>query len=150
MGADCFFRMGSRHHVCQDYARTGGYRGYTIAALSDGCSSSPDTDFGARFLVQAFMQVPMATGDSVAMAASCMAAASGLPRSCLDATLLAVFESGIGVVHAIRAGDGVFAYRDRDGTWFYDQVEFGNNAPAYLSYRLNRELMDRHLSLSPT
>ena len=64
MNADSAFRMGSTHAVCQDYAVASAWtaaahtdgaapppRPYII--LSDGCSSTPDTDVGARLLVKA-------------------------------------------------------------------------------------------------
>jgi protein phosphatase 2C-like protein len=150
MGADSFFRMGSTHHVCQDYAASGESNGLTYAALSDGCSSSPDTDFGARFLVQAFRNEvewdPSAL--SLAAAASKMAEAAGLSNSCLDATLLMVI---MGDMHAEiwRAGDGVVAWRRRDGRCFFNQIAFGQNAPRYLSYQLSPELERQHRLLSP-
>ncbi len=150
MGADSFFRMGSTHHVCQDYAASGESNGLVYAALSDGCSSSPDTDFGARFMVQAFRNEiewdPSAF--SLALNASKMAEAAGLSVRCLDATLLMVM---MGEQHAEiwRAGDGVVAWRRRDGTCFFNQIEFGQNAPRYLSYQLSAEHERQHRELSP-
>lgn len=152
MGADCFFRMGSTHQVCQDYARAGESGGYTFAALSDGCSSSPDTDFGARFLVQAFTQ-EVRDGqftEEIASRAAWMSAAAGLPRSCLDATLLAAYLDREAYIRVVRTGDGVVAWRGRDGNWRYEQVSFGSNAPRYLSYKLDPRLEARQLELSPT
>jgi hypothetical protein len=150
MGADSFFRMGSTHHVCQDYAASGHANGLAYAALSDGCSSSPDTDFGARFMVQAFKNEagwdPSAF--SIALNASKMAEAAGLSLRCLDATLLMVMA---GQRHAEiwRSGDGVVAWRRRDGTCFFNQIEFGQNAPRYLSYQLSPENERQHRELSP-
>jgi len=136
--------------VCQDYAASGHTNGLTYAALSDGCSSSPDTDFGARFMVQSFKKEvdwdPSAL--SIALGASSMAEAAGLSRRCLDATLLMVM---MGDLHAEiwRAGDGVVAWRRRDGTCFFNQIEFGQNAPRYLSYQLSPEHERQHRELSP-
>jgi hypothetical protein len=151
MGADFFFRMGSTHTVCQDYAASGESNGLLYAALSDGCSSSPDTDFGARFMVQAFRNFVDwdRSAHSIASAAARMAVAAELPERCLDATLLTVT---MGVLHAEiwRAGDGLIAWRKRDGTWFFNQISFGSNAPRYLSYQLSLELERQHREMSPT
>lgn len=50
MNADAAFVTGKTHRVCQDYARADMEGKYVI--LSDGCSSSTDTDFGARLIVK--------------------------------------------------------------------------------------------------
>ncbi len=151
MGADFFFRMGSTHSICQDYAAAGAANGLTYAALSDGCSSSPDTDFGARFLVQAFKSSvgwdPSAT--LIASRAARYAEALDLPARSLDATLL---FGMMGEQHAElwRAGDGVVAWRRRNGTWIFNQISFGANAPKYLIYSLSSALQAEHAALSKT
>ena len=50
MNANSTFSIGKNHIVCEDYALA--YTGpiITYAIVSDGCSSSPDVDFGARCL----------------------------------------------------------------------------------------------------
>ena len=49
--ADAFFSIGKTHMVCEDYARAGTQQnGLPYALVCDGCSSSPDTDIGARLL----------------------------------------------------------------------------------------------------
>lgn len=50
MNADAAFITGKTHRVCQDYARADTTGKYVI--ISDGCSSSPDSDFGSRLLVK--------------------------------------------------------------------------------------------------
>lgn len=150
MGADSFFRMGSTHHVCQDYAAAGEANGLAYAALSDGCSSSPDTDFGARFMVQSFRKDVGWDPNAYTLAcrAARMAENTGLSIRCLDATLLMVM---MGDLHAEiwRSGDGVVAWRRRDGTCYFNQIAFGQNAPRYLSYQLSAEHERQHRELSP-
>lgn len=138
MGADFCFRMGASHQVCQDYADAGEVDGLVCAAVSDGCSSSPHTDFGARFLVRSFWEnvEPVPKEDRLIRGASRMAAVCGLPQSCLDATLLAAVATE-NCVEVLRAGDGVMVVRHLDGSVFFEQVAYDNNAPRYLSYMLN-------------
>lgn len=51
MNQDSAFTIGKSHEVCQDYARTGeGKGGVRYAILCDGCSSSRDSDVGARIM----------------------------------------------------------------------------------------------------
>ena len=49
--ADCAFRIGKTHLVCQDYAAVSTGE-LACVLLADGCSGSPETDFGARLLVR--------------------------------------------------------------------------------------------------
>lgn len=164
MNADSFFVQGHTHTVCQDYATAGrttapppstwplpgdltpeSFR-YTYGILSDGCSTSLNTDFGSRFLVRAAMgqlrsfgsaRPPTIVGyqilDSIERARNSL----HLPEESLDATLLAAFESGDEVV-TLTWGDGVIAARERDtGNVIVHQIEFPTGAPMYLSYWTN-------------
>lgn len=149
MEADCFFRMGSTHSVCQDYAATDVSTGGVCVAVSDGCSSAPDTDFGARFMVRAALMEPEHLYASEILTAACrMRVAARLQRSSLQATLLVAscFDE---FVRVCRAGDGVVVWRDRDGTVSYEQVAYDNNTPAYLSYGLNDEDTKQFLASVP-
>jgi hypothetical protein len=155
MGADYFFRMGSTHAICQDYALAGEVDGVQYALLADGCSGvpipgqpgSPYTDWGARFLVRAawLRLAEIAQGDflnkSIIHHAASMARAAELPPVCLDATLLAAVRTPDGGVSTYQTGDGVIAGRKRDGSIYYRTLRFGSGMPFYLSYTLN----DSHL-----
>lgn len=148
MGADYFFRMGSTHAICQDYAVAGEAGGRPYALLADGCSGvaapeqpgSPFTDFGSRFLVRAAYrrlehlaagQYPiMAMLDEAAQAAQVL----GFSSTALDATLLAAVSTPERDVLTYQMGDGVIAWRGRDGVIAYRTLEFGNGMPFYPSY----------------
>lgn len=148
MGADYFFRMGSTHAICQDYALAGEARGCPYALLADGCSGvatpgqpgSPYTDFGARFLVRAAQRrlEDLASGDFPILAIVGEAAGAAetlkLSSTALDATLLAAVATPDGDVRTYQMGDGVIAWRKRDGSLGYRTVEFGNGMPFYPSY----------------
>lgn len=153
MHADSFFTRGKAHAVCQDYARSGktpskmgvdeGSRPFAI--VSDGCSGSPDTDFGSRLLTMATVEGIDIMGDGLASKADWLIwhALDKLPqnlqRQSLDATLLAAYARDDGSVQVIACGDGVIAARKRD-TQEIEVIEIDcQNAPSYLSYLLNPE-----------
>lgn len=146
MNTDCYFARGRTHLVCQDYAlaRPG------FAAVSDGCSSSEDTDWGARFLARAahmqWAEEGALWGTRIAARATHMRRAAQLPGTALDATLLTVTQGENGVeVHAW--GDGVIAARLR-GTqaWEYTLIEYEMNAPAYLSYIADGDRLGEYMA----
>jgi len=145
MNADTFFGIGKTHEVCQDYARSGVTEfEETYAIVSDGCSSSPDTDFGARFLTMAaishrnlYPKRPLDPLWSIWRAFGMLPAP--LPSQCLDATLLGIFSTptGVGVV---AAGDGVIYARRRNGNEQIVNLDL-KGAPSYLSYFLDPDRM---------
>lgn len=151
METDYYFRMGKTHTVCQDYAAAGIREGKPYALLSDGCSGistkddpgSPHTDFGARFLVRATSRHLQDLFDGslpvsvIVTEALNMAYQVRLPKSSLDATLLAAVNTGR-YTRTYQAGDGVIAARFRDGRLMYHDIEFGGNMPYYPSYALDR------------
>jgi hypothetical protein len=120
MAADAFFRMGSHHKVCQDYAVSGIFAGRPYAMLADGCSSSQDTDYGARFLVSAASRRLHRLVDGLIEAkdiitdAVAMARVVGVSQRSLDATLLCAIGGDFGG-RVIQSGDGVIAARRHDG-----------------------------------
>jgi hypothetical protein len=149
--ADSCFFQGASHAVCEDYARSGiTPDGRPYAIVSDGCSSSTDTDFGARFLARAaelrILDSPSVfTAESVAWQARSMCLAAGLHPKCLDATLLWIEKVPNGL-RAVMNGDGIIGAKPRDGKdlvlWKVEYT-FDNptatervGAPAYPSYHL--------------
>ena len=50
MNANHHFDIGKHHVVCEDYALSDSSSTCAYAIVFDGCSSSPDVDFGARAL----------------------------------------------------------------------------------------------------
>lgn len=140
--ADGFFAMGKAHTVCQDYVRTGTTQnGRAYAIVADGCSSSKDTDIGARLLVRAaenFVrnEIPVQVPAIIAQART-YAAAMSLPPTCLDATLLIAEEKG-NSIYVYMVGDGVVACRGRNGGKpFVFQVEYPSGAPFYPNYYMD-------------
>jgi len=137
MNSDCAFRIGRSHSVCQDYAVAGGgERPYVIVA--DGCSSSPDTDIGARLLAR-IAERSLRAGASeldlerIVRRAGKLAADLGLSPCCLDATLLTATIRG-DQWHVLAAGDGVIAWQDRDGRVHVRAISYSGGYPEYPSY----------------
>lgn len=160
MNADSFFVTGHTHTVCQDYAEAGRTRApphpmpddmgsfqYMYAIVSDGCSTSPNTDFGSRFLVREAVSELTSRGSTrapriepfrIAERAEAHLDRLGLSGRALDATLLTVHEQGAALFAQVW-GDGVVAARRRDGTLDIFQVEYPKGAPLYLNYWNNYE-----------
>lgn len=153
--ADAFFSIGKTHMVCQDYAKAGLQHGFPYALVSDGCSSSPNTDIGARLLTStaAFNMRWITAGvcsfeeqePYILQAAQQALWPLGLDLKSLDATLVAAYwspeEEGIRV--SMR-GDGVVVARDREGHWGFWTVDHERNAPRYMSYDLDPQRLERY------
>ena len=158
MGADYYFRMGSTHSICQDYALAGESNGITYAVLSDGCSGkpkpeqpgSPYTDCGARFLVLSTLRNLGAVADGqqpltkIIADADAMRRQISLPSDSLDATLLMVTEKN-GILYLTMTGDGAFVLRKRNGSIEYMRREFEKGMPAYLNYQIKTSALEDYL-----
>lgn len=149
MYSDFHFAIGSSHKVCQDYALAGEANGSFFAAVADGCSSSPHTDLGARFLCHGAQQALMLSSENefffrgvLPLAASFLGKWGPSPE-CLDSTILFV-RTIPGLIHVFGCGDGLIAARRRDGSIYVTELEYNNNAPAYLSYQLDQQRMDTY------
>ena len=158
MYADAYFAIGARHDVCQDYALAGVAVGDTgsvggWALVSDGCSSSPLSDFGARLLATAASRaLDRLDGANDSIAASLvlahaaeMADALAISHHSLDATLCYLRQSR-DAAHAHIIGDGVVAARRRDGAIEAWHVSDSHSAPAYLSYMLDDKRLAAYLA----
>lgn len=162
MNADHHFTIGAGHRVCQDYAMSGQSAviqapmvdqavSRTYAVVSDGCSSSPHTDWGSRFLCRA-AEVCVATYSNMfALYQSVLdiAVPWTLPNymhpRCLDATLMTAFQLNSKTVRVVVAGDGMVAARDRDGKIHAWDIQFNANAPGYLNYKRDLDRLHRYM-----
>jgi len=115
---------------CQDYALSGVYDGAAFALVADGCSTGGDTDVGARILARSTVAAIRehwatfrnALGDTtpqeISVRQRVVTAGSremlGLCNRDMYATCIYQYIApGGGYVHL--QGDGVFAYKMRDG-----------------------------------
>lgn len=143
MNSDWYINQGFSHKVCEDYAVAGD--GYAV--VSDGCSSSENTDVGARILCLLAQQLISTflkqhsrealgydfLGTYVISRATQIASTLGLPPSCLDATLLAAFVYR-GKIYVYAYGDGYIVINYDNGEQRKIKFEFPQNAPYYLTY----------------
>jgi Protein phosphatase 2C len=156
VNADSAFQIGSTHAVCQDYAVAGDCaaavsRGEVTRAscgpyaiLSDGCSSSPDTDTGARLLVKAAERL---LREACGPPADCLAALHaeaarralswaellGLAPQSVDATLLTAHLCGDELIVGC-SGDGVVCLQTTDGALDVYSVSYPAGFPVYPAY----------------
>jgi hypothetical protein len=168
---DAAFRIGEAHAVCQDYALASPARadgGLHAVLLSDGCSSSPHTDIGARLLAHQVWgdlprltrQLAVCSGDpppSVADAvlsrsyrrAARLANRLGLPGSCLDATLLGLVDipgDGDGTprtLYTLFYGDGAAAYGRCDDSLVVLECTYPAGYPFYPAYFASEGRLER-------
>lgn len=151
---DAAYMIGSTHRVCQDYARAG-IATLPFAVVSDGCSSSNDTDCGARLLALAFSDCVRSMGDHLknppkfylqyelerifgfsVNTADAARRLLGLPRTATDATLLALIADEQDM-HVIMGGDGVVVFGYRSGECDIISLTYPASAPRYPRYELD-------------
>lgn len=161
MNSDTFFTIGSTHNICQDYAIDGdSYKGglakdadFKYAIVSDGCSSVPDADFGARLLSKAAaMNMHHFHGDLenfariAAINAATFCRALALAPDSLCATLLVATVSQETVEEktnykfkTLMVGDGAVISK-KDNVITLTEYVFPSGAPYYLKYELDRDV----------
>lgn len=137
MNTDSAFVIGKTHSVCQDYV----VATPRCLILSDGCSSSPNTDIGARLLVKC-AEKSFKTGETKDIASLHATAAAealelasllGLEPQSVDATLLtAHFEQGELVVAC--SGDGAIILLNRMSGIEAYSISYPSGFPFYPSY----------------
>lgn len=151
LNSDSFYRIGKHHTICQDYALSHHEDGKTLLLVSDGCSSSPQSEWGARMIPSIFLKHWRFSGrlpdvDSVILNAQGLLPAFNLYDTALDATLITASTSenndewdisfyGDGFAIAEYENEIVIfssSYEDKDGN--------PTNAPNYLSYKLSEKL----------
>jgi len=128
---DAYFAKGAAHTVCEDYAIAKFIGVDPIGVLSDGCSSSDNTDIGARILCQSY-------NNSIHYCEA-ITRLLNLHHSCLDATLLKMNKNCIDI-----HGDGFGVFIQTDGTIHCYKVSLESGAPDYLSYNLNEKRKENY------
>lgn len=147
---DKILKIGKSHKVCEDYIISG-HDPYPYIILSDGCSSSEDTDVGARILCYLAKQYlnnyefevvdVNHMGDWIIYNAEVSARQLGLKKSCLDATLI-VARIINNCLDVSFYGDGFVVFVDGVGRAIIHEIEYTKNTPYYLSYKIDPKRND--------
>lgn len=154
MNTDTFLEIGSHHKICEDYIIQD--RGHLInpkyeipfIVLSDGCSTSPNTEMGSRILCHLAKQYLKFRTDYpinyekmglwVIHNAELVARQMGLHPQCLNATLIVAYQYD-GKIFTHFYGDGCVIVKHKNLGVVVHIVEYGQNAPYYLAYQLNEK-----------
>lgn len=160
--SDVAFAIGDTHTICQDYGKASEH----LVAISDGCSSSPDTDIGARLMVLsalAMYEYLYVHDFAETLAFNASRGLAGMHQGiygigsypstkCLDATLLAIgFTHDIAGKQSLQVvfcGDGVAVIEFKDGRREVYSVDYACNAPYYPSYKLDPDREKAYIEMS--
>jgi len=150
---DWFITTGSTHNICQDYVITGRTDQLVYTIVADGCSSSPRSEIGAKFLALSAESILLnydaysircfpydKLGQLIIEKAATMRRALGVDFA-LDATLGLLISDGKDI-RSYMYGDGCLIVITKHYTYAHTGF-YTLNAPYYLSYYLDRE---RHTS----
>lgn len=145
--SDHHHTIGLTHKVCQDYV-VSGETPTPFIVLSDGCSSSPNSEIGAKILTLTTQQIlknanqwPLDYanfGEQLINTAFNVTNKLQLPDDVLDATVILAFLQEDNIMVYVY-GDGCLLFKDHDGNVGTIEVIFTHNAPFYLTYWLNKE-----------
>jgi len=172
IAVDQFMTVGTNHHVCQDYVISRKEDPPRLI-LSDGCSSSLDTDIGSRLWVRSanvdilqsrggfqnslYSPEKLIATDKLGL--SFIAARIGgrverigdmleLAYNMPDCTLLMAYHFALeNLTRIMIFGDGVFFIKKTDGLHIF-RIEFSHNAPYYPSYLLSVKRQNDYFKIS--
>lgn len=149
MKIDSYYEIGSTHTVCEDYALHGQYGELFYMVGADGCSSSKNTDLGAKLLCHITEQQLKYFYNNriefskenlqnfIVKACNDIRPVLGLQDTVFDATLVIVlFDRFSEKLDYFMWGDGVVIEKYEDAV-LIDSLQFEGNAPFYLSYQMN-------------
>ena len=133
---DSAFYIGSTHNVCEDYAVNGD--NYII--ISDGCSSSKNTDIGARLLCEYSKKNSCYKNlqSDLFPAISIISKYIGLSKNSLDVTFLLAYVEDNELLIINTIGDGNIIIKTKDGIIHVISMNYSKSAPYYINYYLSK------------
>lgn len=150
---DSVLALGKLHTICQDYV-TISNTDIPYIILSDGCSSSPDTDIGARIIASMVKHLlTQHSLDNINIELLCkdifkqallVVKQMHLPETALDCTLIAAYIYQDQLFYFV-IGDGIIAYQNQSETiikhfsFHEENVFYGN----YFNNEYRYELMEK-------
>jgi hypothetical protein len=146
---DDFLKTGKNHRVCEDYILSG-MKPFPYIILSDGCSSSKNTEMGSKLLCYEAKQLITTrtegelkidercvdTGSWVIHNAEVISRLLGLEKTSLDATLIISYITGKAIWISMY-GDGIIITQNKDNLLTIYDINYSSNAPYYLSYTID-------------
>lgn len=156
---DSYFTIARQHLVCEDYALAQ-REPVPHILVSDGCSTSEQSDIGARLLtlsasktIHEYVTTSQAddlptygdVGHAIINRARHVADILGLRPNALDATMLLAFPQR-GQVHVYVYGDGCILTVNLAGEVGVLQFTYANNMPYYLSYWIDHPRRESYVA----
>lgn len=139
MNTGAAFYIGKLHKICEDYSCHGNTPEPYIL-LSDGCSSSPNTDFGSRILTKVagdlLQKEPILDIDEMLIEADEIRRIINISQKSLDATLFCAYVRDT-KYHLLMCGDGASVKIKDNGMMEIVLIEYPSGAPFYPNYRLD-------------
>lgn len=138
MHLDHFFSKGKGHAVCQDYA-VSGMSPVPYAFISDGCSSSLNSEIGAMLLCRMAAERSSVFSEldrfeqSILFRIKTIGSVLALKEESLDATLVGICVDEK-IVNISAWGDGHIIFIKKNGNIHIISIAYESNAPFYLSY----------------
>jgi hypothetical protein len=145
MNTNSTFTIGKDHIVCEDYAIADKFLTMGYAIVCDGCSASPEVDFGARVMAMSAKRTLQKYGTemdanlfgemTISNAFKVYEVFPSLHDQALDATLLVAMVKD-NKLTAYMYGDGVLIHRNKTGISTV-HISLSSGAPDYLAYHLD-------------
>jgi hypothetical protein len=157
--ADNLFEIGKSHAICEDYSISKIKDDFGVIIVSDGCSSSSQTDIGARvltivaekYITQNYKTIltinENTLGQIIIHEAHSAIRALDLSEEVLDATLIICFAYN-GKYRIIRFGDGVSIIGYKDKTSQIDYTEYDEEYVYYLNYIYSNERKEKYKEIA--
>jgi len=148
MNCDCAYYIGNSHKECQDYAQAINNKDNCVVVVADGCSSSIDSDIGARILTKLICnQDNLFDFNLVIEDAEKVSESLSLDYTALDSTVIVASSSDDKkLIRAAIYGDGVIVIKLLEKATKYlginmisYSVSFPSGYPQYLSYEIDKE-----------
>ena len=141
LNLDMYQETGKNHFICEDYI----LKSDDYIIICDGCSSSKNTDIGARLLAISAKKVIdyynetinndyVKFGNQTLILAKLACLNLGLNVDCLDATLI-VMRIIDDTIKVLMYGDGIIFEKNQAGL-LIKEIAFDNNMPFCLSSSL--------------
>jgi hypothetical protein len=160
MFQDSFFKIGSEHNICQDYALTnkdnlGNYYGI----ISDGCSSVNRSEYGAQTLTLLAEKTYLSLNKDISLEHFYNSFQDKLLKNMqiykdnnikflninddFMSASLGLITAKNNIAHSMLFGDGNIIVEFQDNSYSIVRVEYEDNTPFYLEYYSNKNYLER-------